>query len=133
MRRNTRIKNQIQEDHRFDNPMHKGAHLLMAIIFKCNKFGHKAVNCRSIQCYSCKMFGHKASLCRNHVVNRNNNLVVANKKCYNFQGHCYNCNNYGPKASQCIYISHWVIFEKKIASCLKCNQLRHYANQCRKG
>lgn len=101
--------------------------------FKCNKFGHKTVNCRSIQCYNCMMFRHKASLCRNHVVNQNYNLVDTNKKSYNFHGYYYICNKYGHEASQCRYKSHLIRFERKIVSCFKCKHARHYANQCRSG
>lgn len=36
--------------------------------FQCKKFGHKAANCRIIQCYSCKRFGHKENYYRNYVV-----------------------------------------------------------------
>lgn len=88
--------------------------------FQCNKFGHKAANCRSIQCYSCKRFGHKANHCRNHVVSQNHNTVGANKMNYNFHGYYYTCNGYGHKANQSRYRYHPVNFARKFVSCFKC-------------
>lgn len=69
--------------------------------YKCNKIGHRAVECKNSlnqslnsfpsRCYTCNRYGHKANKCRNLVVNQNR---------YNyFRGRCYACNIIGHKAN----------------------------------
>lgn len=51
----------------------------MVLVKKCNKIGHKAIECRnrinqnsnffSGRCYACNKYGHKANQCRNPVLN----------------------------------------------------------------
>lgn len=76
--------------------------------YRCDKYGHKSVDCYSlnrdnseslahIQCFLCDKYGHKKADCYSSI-NRNNSQSLAHVK-------CYRCEEYGHKKADCYSLS----------------------------
>jgi len=73
--------------------------------YSYNKFGHKAMECRSRmnqntqsffgQCFSCQRIGHKVCKCRNQMMNDYNKGMMVSS----FNGYCYTCSRFGHKTN----------------------------------